>query len=706
MTTSCKAAFLLAALALGAACGRRETPAGVASAVYPNAPVIIISIDTLRADHLPAYGYKGVETPNLDRLRADSVLYSHAYSHVPLTLPSHVSMLTGELPPDNGVRNNIGFLFDAAKHATIPSILKAKGYATGAAVSAYVLRANTGLAAAFDSYDSDIAVKSGEAVGNLQRPGGDSVAVAERWIDAHAEQPFFYMLHLFEPHSPYQPAEEFRTRYASAPYDGEIATADAIAGRFLDYLKEKKIYDRAVIILMSDHGEGLNQHGESEHGVFLYMEDIHVPLMLKLPDRRNAGTTVDAPVQLIDIMPTVAALTGATAPPRKGRSLLAAGPARRIYSESLYPRIHLGWSDLRSLVDERFHYIDVPRAELYTASDPAEKENVLSDNRRVAASMRTELEPFGRDMPTLANIDPEEAKKLAALGYLSATSADSGGPLPDPKDGIADINLVQHASQLERRGDRDAAIAEFRQVLTKNPRLTDAWTLLAGALETQGKYDEAIATYKRAIQIAPSIAEEFSLSIANLYLMSDRPAEAIEHAQIGLKTNGPNAHLIIGRALMNQGKFDQAEREAAQVMDSFSYRPNALVLLAQIRVKQRRIPEAAKLIDDALADVQSKKLEVPALLYFARGDAFARMNRPDDAIASFQEEIRRFPHDRQAYANLTVIHLLTGHRAEANRTMELLVSANPEPKSYEIAAKTFAELGDGEDAAAWRRRIR
>jgi choline-sulfatase len=706
MTSSRHVLGILALGALAAACGPHEAKVAGPTPVYPNAPVIIISIDTLRADHLPAYGYKGVETPNLDRLRGDSILYSHAYSHVPLTLPSHVSMLTGELPPDNGVRNNIGFLFDAAKHVTIPSVLKARGYATGAAVSAYVLRGNTGLAAAFDSYDSDIGVKSGEAVGNLQRSGNDTVAVAERWIDSHAQQPFFYLLHLFEPHSPYTPAEEFRARYANAPYDGEIATADAIVGRFLDDLKAKKIYDRAVIVLMSDHGEGLHQHGEAEHGVFLYMEDIHVPLMLKLPDRRNAGTSVDAPVQLIDIMPTIAALTGAQTPPRKGRSLLEAGPVRRIYSESLYPRIHLGWSDLRSLVDDKFHYIDVPRAELYATADPAEKQNLLADNRRVAASMRTELEPYGRDMPTLANIDPEEAKKLAALGYLSATPGDSGGPLPDPKDGIGDINLVQHASQLEHRGERDAAIAEYRQVLAKNPRLTDAWTLLAGALETQGKYDEAIATYKRAIQIAPSIAEEFSLSIANLYLMSDRPAEAIEHAQIGMKTNGPNAHLIVGRALMNQGKLDLAAKEASQVLQSFSYRPNALVLLSQIRVKEGRIPEAATLIEDALADVQAKKLEVPALLYFARGDTLARMNRPEEAVASFQEEIRRYPHDRQAYANLAVLYLLTGRRAEANRTMEMLVAANPQPQSYEVAAKTFAELGDTEDAAAWRRRGR
>ncbi|MCU1348184.1 MAG: hypothetical protein JWO56_1214, partial [Acidobacteria bacterium] len=261
--------FLFAAIlfALSACTREHATGGGTATPSYPNAPVIVISIDTLRADHLPAYGYRGVETPNIDRLRNDAILFTHAYSHVPLTLPSHVALLTGELPPDNGVRNNIGFSFDPAKHSTIPTLLKEKGYATGAAVSAYVLRGNSGLAKAFDFYDDDIAVKTGEVVGRLQRPGAESEAIAEKWIDARAQRPFFFMLHLFEPHSPYEPAPEFRARYAGAPYDGEIATADAVVGKFLDYLKQRGIYDRATIVLLSDHGEGLNEHGEDEHGI-------------------------------------------------------------------------------------------------------------------------------------------------------------------------------------------------------------------------------------------------------------------------------------------------------------------------------------------------------------------------------------------------------------------------------------------------------
>src|SRR5438874_1612424 len=408
---------ILAALV---SCHRRET----AAHVYPNAPVIVISIDTLRADHLPAYGYKQVETPNIDRFRRDSILFENAYAHVPLTYPSHISMLTGALPPDNGVRNNIGYPFDAARHETIPSLLHKNGYATGAAISAYVLRGSTGIKNAFEFYDDAVEVRGGEAQGELQRDGATTAAIAERWIGEQGDRPFFFLLHLFEPHSPYTPPEPYRSRYTSSPYDGEIATADAIVGQFIDDLKRKKIYDRAVIVLMSDHGEGLNEHGEAEHGIFLYREELHVPLMLKLPDNDQSNRSVSQPVGLIDIFPTIAALTGITPPASlRGQSLLATSAHRSLYAETLYPRIHLGWSDLHSLIDDAHHYIKAPRPELYEfPHDPAERDNILERERRTYAAMRQQLDAYGSEMQAPSNIDPEEAKKLAALGYLSAAT--------------------------------------------------------------------------------------------------------------------------------------------------------------------------------------------------------------------------------------------------------------------------------------------
>jgi tetratricopeptide (TPR) repeat protein len=678
--------FLLVVL-LFASCTRRE--ANQTHLVF-RAPVhvILISIDTLRADHLPAYGYKGVATPNIDGLRRDGILFSNAYAHVPLTLPSHVSILTGELPPDNGVRNNIGFPFDATKHATIPSLLKQQGYATGAAVSAYVLRANTGLGAAFDFYDDRIDVRESEAIGRLQRPGMETEAIAEQWIAPRAKDRFFFFLHLFEPHTPYEPT-----------YDADIAKADAVVGKFIDFLKRSGVYDSTMIILLSDHGEGLGEHGEDEHGIFLYREDLHVPLIVKLPESARANSTVNAPVQLIDVLPTV--VGGAKT---RGRSLLENGPVRRLYSETLYPRIHLGWSDLRSLIDDQFHYIDSPKPELYSIADASERKNVLADNRRVSASMRKDLEPFGREMPAIGSIDPEEAKKLAALGYVGSAAATASGPLPDPKDHIGELNLLKEAGSLETAGRIGDAIAKYREVIDRNPRLTDAWSQLARLLQQSGNTKEAIDTYKRAMSVAPSLASEFALALGDLYLSVNQPGQAAAHAQLGLRTNPGSAHTILGRAALAKGDLATATAEAQEAMKSFSYRAPASILMAQILVRQKRLDDASRKLDDALADVRSRNDRVPPLLNFVRGDILARQNRIDDAIAAFNEEIRLYPHDRQAYVNLAAVQFFSGRKREANETMERLVRANPDPSSYEMAADTFAQLHDDADAASWRRR--
>ncbi|MFL6244548.1 MAG: sulfatase, partial [Thermoanaerobaculia bacterium] len=262
-------------------------------------PVILISIDTLRSDHLPAYGYRAIATPAIDRLAADGIVYEHAFSHVPLTLPSHTSIFTGLLPAHHGVRDNAGFRLDA-KTPTIASMLRAHGYATGGVVSAYVLRATTNASLGFDTYDDAIPFIEGAPTGNLARPGRDSIAIARQWIAAKSAQPFFAFVHLFEPHAPYEPT-----------YDAEITTSDALVGELLDSLRASGIYDDALIILLSDHGEGLNEHGEKEHGVLLYREALQVPLIVKLPGNERRGTRVAEAVQLVDVLPTIAAVTGA-----------------------------------------------------------------------------------------------------------------------------------------------------------------------------------------------------------------------------------------------------------------------------------------------------------------------------------------------------------------------------------------------------------
>ncbi len=306
---------------LGADCGRSTRAA-------PPSPVVVISVDTLRADHLPVYGYRGVQTPSIDAIARDSTIFDNAYSNVPLTLPSHAALLTGLLPFENGVRDNIGFRL-APERQSLASLLRAASYATGAAVSSYVLRADRGLAAGFDSYDDSM-----PETPTRERPGLESAAALAKWAENVRGRPLFLFLHIYEPHTPYKPPEPFASRYASAPYDGEIAAADAAVGSFVEFLKRAGLYDRAILVFLSDHGEGLGDHGEEEHGVFLYREALRVPLLLKRPGSAGAGKRISAPVSLTDIVPTVLSLLSLPVPERPARRRVDVASRRRPGSRS------------------------------------------------------------------------------------------------------------------------------------------------------------------------------------------------------------------------------------------------------------------------------------------------------------------------------------------------------------------------------------
>ena len=292
-------------------------------AVPRGTPVILISIDTLRSDRLPAYGYDRVETPAIDRLRADSILFEQAYTQVPLTLPAHVSMLTGLYPPEHGVRDNAGYRLRSEGLPYLPRLLKDLGYGTGAAVSAFVLRATAGLDAGFDFYDDHLRIGAKTLLSDVQRDGSDTLEAAREWLHSVAGEPFFFFFHIYEPHAPHSPPEPYASRYEST-YDGEVALSDAIIGELLDELKLLGVYDSAIILLTSDHGEGLYDHGDYEHGLLLYRESLQIPLILKLPFSERGGTSVERAVGLIDVVPTIASLLGIELPDHlPGVSLLA-----------------------------------------------------------------------------------------------------------------------------------------------------------------------------------------------------------------------------------------------------------------------------------------------------------------------------------------------------------------------------------------------
>lgn len=674
---------------LADACGRGREHS--ATPLYPNAPVILISVDTLRADHLPAYGYKGVATPNLDALRSESTLFRNAYASAPLTLPSHLTMLTGLLPPEHGVRDNAGFHFDAAAHPTIPSLLRQAGYTTGAAVSSHVLRGDTGLAAAFDFYEDSIEPAPGARFRDYQRPGSVTEALSEKWIDQQGGRPFFFFFHIYEPHVPYDPPEPFRSRYAANEYDGEIASSDAIVGTLVDHLKKRGIYDRALIIFVSDHGEGLGDHGEAQHSVLIYRETIHVPLMIKLPRGATPVADIDSPVSLADLLPTVTSLLGIPSPAHtSGLPLFGALPKdRAIYSESLYARLHFGWGELRSVTGATMQYIDSPRSELYdVVGDPAEKRDLVQSNRRDAALLRDRLAQFPVAEASPAATDPEEKAKLSALGYVAGAASSAPSPV-NPVDRIGDIEALQQATHLAATGQLPAARARFHDVLMRNPGMVEGFVQLGDVLLRDGKASEAIEAYRNAVARSPRPSSDLLLSLGAAYMQAGDFARAAECGQAALTTNPHAARILIAQSAMMRGDLAGAAKE----MGGLEHRsPSDLVLSAEIEQRSGHLGPALALLDQAQQLAAERREGAVYRLEFLRADTYARMNRLDEATAAFEKEIASFPSELPAYSRLVVVRAIAGDHKGASDVLARMLRANPTPAAERVAEETRQAL--------------
>jgi tetratricopeptide (TPR) repeat protein len=652
-----------------------------------NSPIIIISIDTLRSDHLPAYGYKGVETPAIDALRADSVLYQRAYAPCPLTLVSHASMFTGLLPADHGIRDNTGYvLSDKAK--TAAEILKAKGYDTGGAVSAIVLRTDSGIRRGFDFWEDEIDIDPNfMSLGRAQRKGDETREIAQRWIGEHKSKPFFFFLHLYEPHTPYEPT-----------YDADIAASDGVVGRFLEYLRQEGIYDRATIILLSDHGEGLNDHGEAEHGILLYREALQVPLLLKYPESKLKGKSVEAPVSLLDVFPTITNSPGTSL----SGDLKADRP---IYGETYYPRLHFGWSDLHSMISGDNHYIHAPKPELYhLAKDPAETTNVLQDNRRTYAALRDALLPLVKAAEEPQAIDPEKARQLAALGYVGSTvSTSNQTELPDPKDHIGKSGKIKDGFVAFHEKRYAEAVVILSELLRENPNMLDIWNLQAHALAKLGRYDEAIDAAKKGLRLSPSFSQ-LAVLIANVSIEQKRYDEAEAHARLIVDETPVEAHSLLAQVYLLKKDYARATAEAQEVAGKKGDRPYGLILLGRIDMEQGRLDEALRRFDAAIAMNEAKKRSPVPKLYFFRGDALARMGRGEEAEQAFRAEIAAFPDDPKAYKNLILLYAVEGKNDAATQLIFSLEKEAPTPPSYVAIAETLKLIGDVRGARFWATR--
>ncbi len=672
--------------------------------------VIVVSIDTLRADRLPAYGYEAGETPHLDAFAARAILFENAISHCPLTLPSHSSIFTGQLPFVHGVRDNLGYRLDPAVTPTLAALLKEEGYATGAAVSSYVLRAETGLADGFDMFEDEIRRRADVTLDRLERRGEKTLAVAEAWLEAPKEAPLFFFLHLFEPHDPYEPPEPFRSRL-SDPYDGEIATADALVGRFFDFLRRRGLYDEALIIVLSDHGEGLGDHGEAKHGLLLYRETLHVPLLVKLPGGERGGERVTAPAALVDVLPTVAEVVGFAVPENlAGTSLLSLGKApvadRKIFSETYYGRLHYGWSELHSLTDDRFHFIESPHPELYDwRKDPSELENILTDERRTFRAFEEALArlPLGFEEP--AAVGAEEAAKLTALGYLSAPARSGSGKRPDPKENLDVLEDIQRAVDLRAAGRLEETAEVLRNLQRDHPEVQDTYLLLAPVLRGLGAYEEALAVGFEGRRVLPTLAPLISLELARSHLALGQLDEAAAEAAAGTAANRAQSHELLARVAFAREDLDAARQEVEKAIEADPPpRQSALLLAAEIEMREGRFEVALGHLERARAQVLAGDASRPVTLESRRGDCLARLERYPEAEAAFRAELAAFPRHRKAYAQLAFLLAAQRRFEEIEPLLEELVRAAPDPKSYALAADTLERLGNAEAAQAWRRR--
>ena len=670
-------------------------------------PIVLISIDTLRADHLPAYGYTKIRTPNIDTLAAEGVVFEHAWSHAPQTLPAHTSLLSGELPFEHGVRDNVGFTVKKGQWF-IQRALQERGWPTGGFVSAYVLRAATGINQGFDTYDSDMPASSGErSIGQVQRGGDKTLAAAISWLDARDRaKPFFLFLHFYEPHKPYEPPARFS---AYSPYDGEIAYSDELVGRFLDRLRSASLYDRATIVLLADHGEGLGDHGEQEHGLFLYQETTRVPLIVKLPGRHQARR-VAAPVQHIDLAPTILDLAGAPARPQlRGRSLrpLLEGTGALqdapIYSEALYSRYHFGWSELYGLVDSRYHFIRAPHDELYDLErDRSESQSIAADRPQVRQAMRGALESMiaKTSIAAPAAVDEQDRQRLAALGYVGTGSTASlslpGDSLPDPKDKIQVLEKYRRASDLAGERKFADAMVLYRELLAADPEMTDVWLQLAEVCLRQGLTEDGVRAYQEVIKRNPKDAGSL-LGAGGGLLRLGRLDEAQTHAELAVSVAPAPAHELLAKIALARHDPDAALREARLAQEADPTLPMPLFVEGLLAYNQFKYADALGPFMRAHDALRGRTIQINELNYYI-GDSLAHLERYPEAEPYFQEEIRLFPHNTRARAGLAMLYRAMGRDAESERAIDDLLRASPTPEGRALAAQLWSMFGEPEKA--------
>lgn len=640
--------------------------------------VLLVSLDTTRADHLGCYGYAPAKTPNLDRLAREGIRFARVYCPAPLTLPSHASIMTGLYPAIHGVRNNGHDLPSGIR--TLAGILKDRGYATAAFVSSFSVDSRFGLDRGFDVYDDMFGSESPFKTQNAERRAEETFARFSRWLENNGKNRFFGWIHYFDPHLPYDPPSPYKEEFEKAPYDGEIAYMDHYVGAVLDRLKEMGILERTLIVVAGDHGEGLGDKVELGHGIFLYEETLRVPLILHSPAIFRRAQVVESEVRLIDIAPTIletVGLKGQTAG-MAGQSLVPwlEGKSRKDLDslvETFYPRENFGWSELVGLISGRWKYIQSPRPELYDVkNDPGERKDLIASSAGKAGELRRMLEQEllgsgagGKPAGGRTGVRPEDQERLRSLGYVNFAPDGRGPARPDPKDKIRLLKLIQQAQTYEYADDYAAAEQVYLKVLADVPDSPSGIVDLAIAQARQKKFEEAIKTLKQGLARIPD-SEMLMVRLGHTYLVTGNSREAFATMDKVLGLNPRNV--------------------------------DALTVCAGILDAEGRKDEARFYYDRALAvEPESRFLRQTYAASLASGGHLR------EAIEIYLKLIEDFPEEQAFYQYLGIAYSYLGEYARAVSYLERAVAIQATPTGYFNLAVAYDKSGNVREAVKYFR---
>lgn len=648
--------------------------------------VLLVSVDTLRADFVGAAGGKAVSTPSLDSLAAPGVLFRRAFAHAPLTLPSHASMLTGTSPLLHGLHDNLGFRLPESP-PTLASHLKAAGYRTAAFVGAFPLDSRFGLDRGFDVYDDRYGEKKTSPDFHfVERRGEEVVHPALEWILGQGKERWFVFLHLFDPHQPYAPPPPFNARYARNPYAGEVAYADDCLGRLFDALRDSRMMEETLVVFTSDHGESLGEHGEQTHGYFAYNSTLHVPLIVHAPALFREARTVEATVSHADIFPTVCELIGLSLPGslegRSLRPLLEGGdrPSAPIYFESLAPYINRNWAPLRGVIMDGRKYIELPQPELYDLKkDFREEKNLLPDAdastlKRTLRTLQSVARPFSRSVRTRESRETEQA--MRSLGYLAsgAGRAKTAFGAEDDLKTLLPVHLkLMEAASLQVAGEADRAVRILEGLVEDRNDFAAAYEYLAEILKSRNDAAGAVRALRRGVTHSPG---HYRLRGMLGILLSETGDQAGAERELreALDINAEDAELwnMLGIALWKLNRLEEAEDCYLKALSLDRNYAGALNNLGSLSLS-RKDP------DRALAYFERSLGYDPRLASAHNGRAVALSLKGDlaGAVASWEKALANEPEHLMALYNIGLALTRLNRPGEALPYLERYVRLAP-----------------------------